>query len=388
MNVLIVSSYFPPHVGGVEVVAQQQARSLAEAGHTVVVATSQTGGAPGRERQGGYDVVRLPVSNVLDRRTGVPFPLIGPAFLRGLKDLVARCDVVHVHDVLYPPPQAAAWFARRAGKPMYVTQHIEGVHHPNPLVLAAARLSARVAGGYLWRHARRVVAPSALVADYLRARGVPADKVVAAPNGIDTAAFAPGSAGLRGGEVRDRLGLPSGRPIALFAGRMVPRKGFEQLIAAADDAYDVVLAGTGHPGPLPAGVHWVGPVSRADLAVLYRLADVFVLPSVGDLFPLVVQEAMACGLPIVTTDDERYDAYGVDRRLFSLVAPEPEALRTAIRAVVADAGLRRRMGEHSRRLAVRHFDWRVNQQLLVNLYDRDVPAVERQESACPSVSSF
>jgi glycosyltransferase involved in cell wall biosynthesis len=383
-RVLIVSSYFPPHVGGVEVVAQNQARSLAEAGHTVTVGTSRTGPEPRRERHDGYDVVRLPVSNLPERRTGVPYPLIGPAFLRGLAGLIDACDVVHVHDVLYLPSQAAAWLARRAGKPMYLTQHTGRVHHPNRAVLAVARLSAAVAGGYMWRNARRVVAPSALVADYLRTRRIPADRVLSAPNGVCTTTFAPGPTGDEQ-RLRVRLGLPADRPIALFVGRLVQQKGYEHLVAAADPAYQVVLAGSGRPGPLPDHVRWIGPVARHDLPALYRLADVFVLPAVGELFPLVVQEAMACGRPIVTTDDDRYDAYDVDRRLFSLVRPEPAALRRAIGAVIADPALRRRMGEHSRRLALRHFDWRVNQQTLVRLYDEAHPG--REETACTSVSS-
>jgi D-inositol-3-phosphate glycosyltransferase len=157
MKILIVSSYFPPHVGGVEVVAQQQAGSLTGAGHTVIVGTSRTGPAEAhREHHEGYDIVRLPVNNTLERRTGVPYPLIGPAFWRALAGLIAWCDVVHVHDVLYLPPQLAALLAHRAGKPIYVTQHAGRVHHRSRVVLAAARLSAALARRFIWDHARRV----------------------------------------------------------------------------------------------------------------------------------------------------------------------------------------------------------------------------------------
>jgi D-inositol-3-phosphate glycosyltransferase len=162
----------------------------------------------------------------------------------------------------------------------------------------------------------------------------------------------------------------------LFVGRLVRQKGYERLIAAAGPGYHVVLAGSGRPAhPLPAGVSFLGPVERADLVALYRLATVFVLPSAGEIFPLVVQEAMACGLPIVTTDDRRYHAYDLDRRLFSLVEPRPDELRRAILAILADRELRRRMGEHSRRFALAHFDWRINQQALARLYDEDHPCL-------------
>jgi D-inositol-3-phosphate glycosyltransferase len=390
MNILIVSSYFPPHAGGVEVVAQQQARSLAEAGHSVVVATSRTEPVPADRDDGeGYDVVRLPVSNLLERRTGVPYPIIGPAFCRALAALIRWCDVVHVHDVLYLPPQAAALFARYAGKPMYVTQHVGRLYHSNRAVLAMARLMAALAGRYLWCRARRVIAHNPLVADYLRAHGVPATQVFRAPNGIDTTTFAPGPVGDEHA-VRERLGLPGGRPLVLFVGRLVPRKGYQLLVAAADAGYHVVLAGTGRPVcSLPAGVSWIGPVPRADLVTLYRLADVFVLPSDAEVFPLAVQEAMACGLPIVTTEDPGYDACGIDRNLFFLVEPRPAVLRRAIRTILADPSLSRRMSEHSRRFAVEHFDWRVNHQALGALYDQDAGTCDdphREEPTWTSAS--
>ena len=383
MKILIVSSYFPPHVGGVEVVAQQQAGSLTGAGHTVIVGTSRTGAAQAhREHHEGYDIVRLPVNNLLERRTGVPYPLIGPAFWRALAALVAWCDVVHVHDVLYLPPQLATLLAHRAGKPIYVTQHVGRVHHRNRVVLAAARLSAALARRFIWDRAHRVVAHNELVADYLGTQGVAAGRLVRAPNGIDTVAFAPGEPGDEQ-RTRERFGLPAGVPLVLFVGRLVRQKGYEQLIAAAGAGYHVVLAGTGRPVlPMPAGVSFLGPVERADLVALYRLAAVFVLPAAGEIFPLVVQEAMACGLPVVTTPDHRYAAYNLDRGLFPLVEPDPGELRRTILAILADRELRRRMGEHSRRFAVENFDWRINQTALARLYDE-----QTEEYPCPSVSS-
>jgi glycosyltransferase involved in cell wall biosynthesis len=132
----------------------------------------------------------------------------------------------------------------------------------------------------------------------------------------------------------------------------------------------VVLAGPGRPPErLPAGVTCVGAVPRDDLAELYRLADLFVSPSIGEVFPLVAQEAMACGLPVVAADDPRYAAFGVDRRLLRLVPPEASAVREAVLAVLGDAATRRRMAEYSRGFAVEHFDWERNQRRLLEMYE-------------------
>jgi glycosyltransferase involved in cell wall biosynthesis len=384
MKVLIVSSYFPPHIGGVEVVAQQQAGGLAAAGHRVTVATTRPDpGLPAEDRTDGYRVVRLPASNLLERRTGIPYPIVGPAFYRGLRRLVGWCDVVHVHDVLYQPPQVAAVLAHRCGKPLYASQHVGTVHHDSPLVLGLARASAAVAGRYIWGRARRVVAGNPLVYGYLRANGVPADRIVRIANGIDTTAFRPGRAADPAG-LRARLGLPAATPVVLFVGRLTGQKGYRELIDAADPGYHIALAGPGQPPDRPpAGVSCLGALPRSELVELYRLADVFALPCAGEVFPLAMQEAMSCGLPVVTTDDPRYAEYGVDRRLLRLVRPDPGSLRAAVRAVLDDPELRRQMGSYSRRLALELFDCRTNQAALPQLYG-PAPATTPAPAGAPA----
>lgn len=367
-RVLIVSSYFPPHIGGVEVVAAQQARSLAAAGHETVVATTALAAAPARERVDGYTVVRLPASDLVERRVGVPYPVLLPASVPALWRLVRWCDLVHVHDVLYQPPQAAAVLAHLAGRPLCVTQHIGPVTHHSPLVRAVERASCRTLGRYVWRRARAVAAHSPLAYEHLRAHGVPERRIVRTSSGIDTSAFAPGPVPA-GTPWRERLGLPPGVPVVLFTGRLIRQKGVDLLLEAADPAYRVVLAGPGTPPrPLPPGVVHAGALERTDLVALYRLADVFALPCAGEVFPLGMQEAMACGLPVVTTDDPRYDGHGVRRDLLRLVPRDATALRRAILDVLTTPGLRDRMGRYARDFAVRHFDWRRNQESLWRLH--------------------
>jgi D-inositol-3-phosphate glycosyltransferase len=377
-RILLVSCYFRPHVGGVEVVAEQQAAILAAAGHQVMVATTRySPSLPAHERAGSqdagsYDVVRLPAANLVEERTGIPYPVVGPAFWRRLRELVRWSDAVHVHDVLYQPPQAAAVLAHRAGRPVDLTQHVGLVEHDSRLVVAAQRGAAAVAGRYLWRRARQIFAYNPVVYAHLRSYRVAADRIVLTGNGVDVAAFSPGTPRDELG-LRRRLALPGRRPIVLFVGRLVPKKGYRELIAAAAAAdFHLVLVGPGRPPEqLPAGVSCVGEVPRSELVELYRLADVFVLPSVGEMTTLAMQEAMACGLPVVTTDDPRYDRYGVDRELVSLVPAEPAALRQAIRTILGDPGLRARMGAYSRRLAVQRFDGAAHRQALLALYGDD-----------------
>lgn len=370
-----MSSYFPPHVGGVEVVVQHQAQILAAAGHEVTVATTRAG-APGSYAAGAYEVVRLPAANLIEDRTGIPYPLVGPAFWRGLRELVRWSQAVHVHDVLYQPSQVAAVLARRGGRPLDLTQHVGLVDHDSRLVLGAQRAVTGTAGRYVLRQARRVFAYNPVVHEHLRSYGLAAHRIVLTGNGVDVDTFTPGRPR---DEValRRRLRIPDRAPVVLFVGRLVPKKGYRELISAAAPDFHLVLVGPGRPpDQLPAGVSCLGQVPRSELRELYRLADVFALPSVGEMATLAMQEAMACGLPVVTTDDPRYDRYGVDRGLVSLVPPEPAQLRRAIRTVLGDADLRARMAAYSRDFAVRRFDGATHRRALLALYGAEAPMAE------------
>lgn len=366
IRVLIVSAYFPPHVGGVEVVAAQQAAVLTAAGHEVVVVTTRSEPElPARQEIDGYTVVRLPASNVLERRARIPYPMIGLAFGRPLWQLIRWSDVVHLHDVLYQPSQLAAVLARLASKPLYATQHVGPVNHHRAVVAGIERVVNTVAGRYIWRHARRVVSYNPMVDEHLRANRVPAERIVRSTIGIDTRQFSPGPA---------PPGTAASKPVVLFVGRLVHKKGFHRLVAAASSEYQIVAAGSGDPPvPVPDTVTCVGPLSRDQLIEWYRRAAVFVLPSTGEMFPLVVQEAMACGLPVVLTDDKRYDDYGVDRGLLRLVPADPSALRRAITEIVRQPELRARMSDYSRRTAVQQFDLAVSRASHLSLYDGAVP---------------
>ena len=108
--------------------------------------------------------------------------------------------------------------------------------------------------------------------------------------------------------MRRSLGLDPDRPTVLFVGRFVEKKGLRHLkqMAQCRPEWDWVLAGWGPIEParrrLP-NVRIFSNRREASLAALYQTADALVLPSVGEGFPLVVQEALACGLPVVCGED-------------------------------------------------------------------------------------
>src|ERR1700741_4179049 len=95
-RVLVVAHYYPPHLGGIEVVAQSVASGLARRGYAVSVLTSSAAGLRGLCMEGGVRVRRVPALHWLERY-GAPFPLFSPSLLWHAWRMTRRADVVQIH---------------------------------------------------------------------------------------------------------------------------------------------------------------------------------------------------------------------------------------------------------------------------------------------------
>lgn len=200
-------------------------------------------------------------------------------------------------------------------------------------------------------------------------------------NGVDIERFARPPASTDLGHLRDRVGARD-RPLLLTVGGIEPRKGSMELIEAMGQlrnelapapvlavvgghsfqdyaAYRAAaLARAGELG-LTLGVDLVllGTVDDEELPAWYHAADAFVFPSVKEGFGLVVLEALAAGLPVVTSDLPVFREYLVDE-VTALLAPpgDSPALAGAVGRVLADGGLRRRLAAEGPGVAI-DFTW-------------------------------
>lgn len=366
---LIVSAYVSPHVGGVELVVDQQARTLAALGYLVTVVASGAGGGDAGERRDGYEVVRVPAWNGLEARFDVPIPIWSPRALWRLACLVGRADVVHVHDVYHPASCVAALAAWWRGRPLFVTQHVATVAHDRRSVALAQRAYYSSAARLVWRRAATIEVYNAIVHDFLVDHGVERERLRLTYNGVDTSEFCPGDPATTPA-TRARYGIATDRPVVLFAGRLVPKKGVQQLLRATSPRYQIVVAGPGNvPDDVPDGVLVLGPVSRSELLALYRASDIFAYPASGEMLTLAMQEAMSCGLPVVTTDEQDYGRYDLDPAGVALVPPDARSLRAAFLEIIDDDDRRAYMQRYSRSLAEERFDWDNNAAGLVAQYE-------------------
>jgi len=294
MRIVLVTHYFPAHRGGIELVAAELAARLARQGAEIAWHASDSDPAP---QIPGVGCVPAKACNAIERRLGVPYPLWSIAALRRLAAAVRAADMVHLHDCLYLPNLVAYAAARRAGKPVVVTQHVGMVPYRNPLLRALLFVAYRVFGRAVLGGASQVVFVGEGVKRYfesfVRFRRPP----LLIANGVDTTLFHPAP-----------QRAPNPKPQLLFVGRFVEKKGLPLLreLAARLPQAQWTFAGWGPLDPedwkLP-NVRVLRNLTGSDLVPIYQAADLLVLPSVGEGFPLVVQEAMACGTPALVSEE-------------------------------------------------------------------------------------
>lgn len=192
-----------------------------------------------------------------------------------------------------------------------------------------------------------VVVPGKASAEYVAALGVEPERVVVAPNAVDASRFREAAV--------DRTGRTTVE--VLCVGKLEPIKGVDVLLEAwmrsAPGGARLTFAGEGSLAPAVeevaatrTDVRFVGHLDEEGLVAAYAEADVFVFPSRSDPWGLVLNEAMAAALPVVTTtapgavDDLVTDGWN------GLIVPpgDVDALADALRSLVADGARRRSMG--------------------------------------------
>jgi glycosyltransferase involved in cell wall biosynthesis len=465
MALRVVSAILFSPRGGSAPAARALARGLRDNGCSVtLVAGSRSDHGEHGDAVAFYDDVRA-VS--FDRALAGEFPLRsdGPAGTAPLhpsfEDRPGAPDVVFAMlDDLDYERQVRAW-SRELKLAGASTADVLHLHHLTPLNEAAARVAPnvpvvgqlhgtellmleRIAAGppAHWRHAERwsermrawarqcarlVVAPAG-VERAVEVLGVPRERVVGIPNGVDVELFAPRAISResfwRRALVEQPQGWLPGQPpgsarygeraiarlatgtVLLYAGRFTAIKRLDRLIAAFGRAQQrftgpvgLVLVG-GHPGEWEAehpadtaarlgvaDVFLAGWQAQEQLPSFFRAADAVVLTSEREQFGQVLIEGMACGLPAIATRSLGPAAIIEDGRTGWLVEPDDDAgLAAALAEAVNDSHERARRGQAAHVAVREHFSWTGIAARLASVLDDVVgevvePAVPRLANA-------
>ncbi|MEW2286640.1 glycosyltransferase family 4 protein [Streptomyces sp. NPDC047841] len=365
---LIVTNDFPPRPGGIQAFLHNMALRL-DPGRLVVYASTWKRGREGAEATAAFDAEQ-PFTVVRDRTTML---LPTPGATRRAVGLLREHGCASVWFGAAAPLGLMAPALRKAGAERLVaTTH---GHEAGWAQLPAARQLLRRIGEstdtltYLGEYTRSRIA-TALTPEA-------ASRMAQLPPGVDEKTFHPSSGG---DAVRARLGLTD-RPVVVCVSRLVPRKGQDTLIramprvlAAEPDAVLLIVGGgpygkdlrrLAHETGVAGSVRFTGAVPWSELPAHYGAGDVFAMPCRtrrGGLdvegLGIVYLEASATGLPVVAGDSGGApDAVLEGETGWVVRGGSVEQTAERIVALLADAGLRRRMGERGRRWVEERWRW-------------------------------
>jgi phosphatidyl-myo-inositol alpha-mannosyltransferase len=351
MKIGLVTPYVYPLPGGVTQHVRYLYENLRLRGHDVRIISS----SHGLQRASEGDIIRIGKGFSLPVNGSVGTITLSPRFLSQVRDMLEReqFDLLHFHEPFVP--FLSPIVLRLSTSVNIATFHAYGGFSPS------YEFGSKVMRGYAERLHGRIAVSGA--AKHFIDRYFPGEyKVI--PNGVDVARF--------------QRAVPlarwqDGTRNLLFVGRFEPRKGLLELLKAyrilRKTGCDcrLLVVGTGPLGREARryvatrrlrGVEFLGRVSDAEKAQLYRTADVFISPATGgESFGIVLLEAMAAGTAIVASDIHGYKGVVRRDREGLLVPPrEPKAIAGAIARLLRDDDLRHRMGEAGTERA-EEFSW-------------------------------
>ena len=338
MKIGIVTPYAYPMPGGVNDHVGSLYRVLRARGHDVRIITS----SHGLQKASEGDIIRVGKGFSVPFNGSMGTITLSPTYLAQMRAILERerFDVLHYHEPFVP-------FLSLVTLTLSTSVNV-GTFHAFGGLSISYEFGKRMLGHYAGKlHGRIAVSPAAR---HFISRYFPGEyKIV--PNGVE-----PGRYQRAVPIARYRDGVPN----ILFVGRMEPRKGLIHLLRAFRKLQRdgvrarLLLVGTG-PGEREArryvltrqldDVEFLGRVSEAQKAQLFKTADIYVSPATGrESFGIVLLEAMSAGAPIICSDIHGYR--GVVRRERDGILVEPgnaDALAASIRRLIDDPELRAKL---------------------------------------------
>jgi len=372
MKILQVTNFFKPswESGGPARVVYELSKKLTELGHEVTVYT--TDGFKSRldvEKNTlvYVDGIRVyyfrSISNYISKNMNFPIPYYLPVVARRE---IMDFDIIHIHEHRTLLSIVVNYYARKYKIPYVLQAH--GSVLPFFQKQRLKRIFDLFAGNRILKDASLVIALNRREAEQYKKMNMDVNKIKIVPNGIELSEFdnLP-----MGGEFRRRYLIGDNEKIILYLGRIHRIKGIDLLVEAfadlANEFDDVRLVIVGpDDGFLPTlkkqirslnmndKILLTGAIYEKDRLRVYADADVFVLPSIYETFPVTVFEASACGVPVVVTVNCGVAEF-IDGMAGYVVGYDKYQLRDAIFKILTDNGLRKRFEEGGKML-VRKFD--------------------------------
>jgi glycosyltransferase involved in cell wall biosynthesis len=384
LTVMMLTWEFPPRIiGGISPHVYYLSRNLAKNGVKVYVVTCDFPGAPQHEVIDGVEVFRVDSYKNPSPDFATWVYLMNVNMQKEAAALVnslgGNVDVFHAHD----------WLVANAGiglkhvfrKPLLTTIHSTEIGRRNGIHFDYERMIHETEA-WLTYEAWKVICCSDYMVSHVKwAFGLPTDKLVMTPNGVDAEAYTrmeqQDLSSFRG-----KFALPEEK-IVLFVGRLVYEKGVHVLINTVPKVLEKVnakfiIVGNGYMKEqlsnivknmgLAHKVHFTGFVDDETLRKLQKCADVSVVPSLFEPFGIVALEAMAAKSPVVVSDTGglseivEHEVTGV-----KVYANNPESLTWGITKVLLDENFANLIKTNAYKKVQEKYNWnKIAQQTKAN----------------------
>jgi glycosyltransferase involved in cell wall biosynthesis len=346
LKILQLGKFFPPHFGGIETFTYNLVTSLNNDGVTCDVLCSNQKFELEESSDAGFNVTRTKSFGILLSVS------LSPQIISKLRQLWANYDIVHVH---HPDPLGALalWLVKPKCR-IVVTWHSDIVRQ-KWLALFFAPLQ-----NWLLKRADAIVATSSVYITGSEGLQKYPEKTSVIPLGVDPIPRV-GTEDIQA----LRSSFPGKKYFVFSLGRLVPYKGYKNLIKAAcslTDDFQILIGGGGRLYPslskqietlgVGSKVRLLGKVPDEKLALYYNMCDVFCLPSVSrnEAFGLVLPEAMSVGKPVIATNIPASGVSWVNQHGVSglnVEVNDPEGLARAITLVCNDEQMKQKFSEGS-----------------------------------------
>jgi glycosyltransferase involved in cell wall biosynthesis len=320
IQLLLITHYYPNHRGGVEIVAGKLAEYLLKLGSIQITWLASNIDLPPPEIP-GLQCFPMPSSNLIEDKLQIPYPLWTIPSFYHLWKMIEKADIIHIHDYLYLSNLAAFLFAKIQKKPIIITQHIGFIPYNNFFFRWLLTFLNSTLGSLTLGNAEQTIFISEVVQKYFAQKTSFCYPSLLFPNGVETEKYFPTNE-IERIDNRQKLGLPLDKISFLFVGRFVEKKGLLILhkLVKKFPSIHWIFVGWGPIDP----TEWQLPnvkvfhnLQSTELTPIYQAADLLVLPSKGEGFPLVVQEAMACGTPVLVGSETARDCLGAGSLIFT-----------------------------------------------------------------------
>lgn len=358
-HIIIFSSLFLPHLGGVEQYTQSIARTLAS-DCDVTIFCLNTENQAEQESDQGFFVRRLSCYSLFKGR--LPVPKISA--LRQVRTFFKshKVDFVIIQTRLYPFNLWAASLMNHNKIPHILIEHGTGhIDYGNCWMNRLWKLYEHgLTIGFRF-FCKDYYGVSQASLDWLQHFGIKGKGVL--HNGVDPEDFI-SLEKFR----REQFSIPQDADIIVFAGRIITEKGILILLQAFDqidsDNVHLIVAGTGDleivkPWNANPRIHFLGQISHRELLSLIHESQIFCLPTMyPEGLPTVILEAGFLGIPVVTTDIGGIRDVIFDRITGVFVQPgNPDLLNRELQELLRNVSERKRLGTNLKKLINDEFIW-------------------------------